>query len=141
MVARERGRDRGTVPALSGGFTSANTFPGRQLTSSDAETRVEVVDDGKDGGIEVQRHPVGGDEANDGDNDDEKGVEPVDVLVPVAPGHGGIGNVHLFVPGASTAERLIVGGAIGKGLSLRLLGHGGRRRGGSRIRRHGEGGR
>lgn len=99
------------------------------LTSSDAETSVEVVDDGKSESLEVERHPVGRDEAHDGDNDDEEGVEPVDMLIPVAPGHGRISNVNFLVPGASTAERLVVGGAIGEGLSLLGLGSGNRRHG------------
>lgn len=59
-----------------------------RLTSCDSQTGVEVVDDGEDGRGQLERHPVGGDEAQQGDEDDEGGVEPVDVLVPVAPGNG-----------------------------------------------------
>ena len=62
--------------------------PQTMVAGSDTEASVEVVDDGEDGRVEAKRNPVGGDEASQGDEDDEDGVEPVDVLVPVGPGHG-----------------------------------------------------
>lgn len=38
------------------------------------------------------------------------------MLVPVGPGDGGLGDVHLGeVIGAAGTERLVVGGAVGKG--------------------------
>lgn len=97
-------------------------------TGSDSETSVEVVDDGEDGGIELDRDPVGGDEANHGNDDDEGGVEPVDVLVPVGPGHGRVGNVHLVEVVSASAQRLVVGSAIRKGSGSLGRGRGGRRR-------------
>ena len=66
------------------------------VASCDTEAGVEVVDDGEDGGLEVERYPVAGHEAQDGDNDDEGGVQPVDLLVPVAPGRWLVGNVNLL---------------------------------------------
>lgn len=73
----------------------------------------------------MQRHPVGGDKAGQRDEDDEDGVEPVDVLVPVAPGHGQVGNVHLLgiVLGAGP-QRHIVGCAIWESCRLDLCGRG-----------------
>lgn len=98
------------------------------LTSSDAQTCVEVVHNGKDGGIEAEGNPVGRDEANHGNDDDEGGIEPVDVLVPVGPGHRGVGDVHLGgIMAVASAKRLVIGGAIGEGGRSLLL-RGSRRR-------------
>lgn len=66
------------------------------LTSGDTEASVEVVDHGEDGGVELHGDPVRRDEAHERHDDDEVGVDPVDVLVPVAPCHGGLGNVRLL---------------------------------------------
>lgn len=49
--------------------------------------REQLTDNSPDGSLELQRHPVGRDETEDGDEDDEGGAKPVDVLVPVLPGH------------------------------------------------------
>lgn len=95
------------------------------VASCDAHASVEVVDDGEDGGGELQRHPVGGDEAGQRDEDDEDGVEPVDVLVPVAPGHGQVGNVHLLgIVLGVRPQRHIVGCAIWERCRLDLCGRG-----------------
>jgi hypothetical protein len=45
-----------------------------ELTSSDAETRVEVVDYGPDGSIKVQGNPVRVDHASKGEKDNKCGV-------------------------------------------------------------------
>jgi len=60
---------------------------------TDAETGPKVVQDGKDGRLELQVDPVRRDQADQGDKDDEGGVEPVDVLVPVADRDGLLGDV------------------------------------------------
>lgn len=66
----------------------------------------------------MQRHPVSGNEANDGDDDDKSGAKPVDVLVPVLPGHGQLRDVRLLgVEATRLAEGLVVGRSIGKGRS------------------------
>lgn len=57
-------------------------------TSCDTHSGHEVVDDGPDSRLPLQRGPVGGDAAVEGDADDEDDIEPVDVLVPVLAGHG-----------------------------------------------------
>ena len=103
------------------------------LTSCDAHTSVEVVDNGKDCGVEVERHPVGRDEAHDGNNDNECSVQPVDMLVPVGPCNWSVCDMNLLGLGlALCTKRLVVGRAIREDLSLCELG------GGSRHRRGGE---
>jgi hypothetical protein len=97
-----------------------------ELTSSDAEAGVEVVYHGPDGSVKAEGDPVGVDDADEGKENDEGGVEPVDVPVPVLPGQRSIGDVD-FGSGvlvASTTERNVVLGAVREGLSLL-----GRRRG------------
>lgn len=99
-------------------------FCGKQLTSRDTETSVEVVYDGEDGGIQLKRHPVRGDEAEGRDHDNECCVEPVDVLVEVAPGHGRLGDVHLGgIRSLAYTKRLVIRGAIREGRGLGGRGH------------------
>lgn len=91
--------------------------PQSVVTSGDAKTGVEVVDDAEDGGVELEGNPVRGDETHHGDNDDEGGVEPVHMLVPVAPCYGGlrdVSGVDIFLR-PSAPEGDIVGGAIREG--------------------------
>lgn len=85
-----------------------------QLTSSDAETSVDVVEDGPEGSLELKRNPVGGDEAHQRNKHNECCVEPVDVLGPVAPGHRSVGDVDLvgILLGNASSKRNIVLGAI-----------------------------
>ena len=101
--------------SLGGGF---------MLTGRDTKTGVEVVDNGEDGGIRVKGSEVGSDEAQQRNNDNEYGVEPVDMLVPVGHGHGRVRNVHLarvLLPGP---QGLVVGRPVRE------------RRGGGGSRRH-----
>ena len=97
-----------------------------QLTSSNSETAVEVVDESEDGSVELERHPVRGDEASHGNEDDEGRVEPVDMLVPVGPSHGQLGNVRLLraalLLNAGSPQRLVICRAIGEGIDARRLG-------------------
>lgn len=67
-----------------------------QLTGRDAQSSEEVVDDSPDGCLQLQRHPEGLYAAVDRNAEDKEDIEPVDMLVPVAPGHLGVGNVHLL---------------------------------------------
>lgn len=89
-----------------------------KLTSSNTETSVEVVHQSPDGSVQTNRDPVGGDDADERDDENECGVEPVDVLVHVTPGHGSFGDMDLGsgVLAAST-ERNIVLRAVKEGLS------------------------
>lgn len=90
-----------------------------KLTCCDAETSVEVVDDGKDGRVHAKGNPVARSETNQRNDDDEDCVKPVDVLVPVGPSHGQFGNVNLGgIKFALAAKRHVVGGAIREGLGL-----------------------
>lgn len=68
----------------------------RQRTSCDSETGEVVVDDGPDGGLELQGHPDGLDASVQRDSDDEEDIEPVDMLVPVLARHGRIGDMDLL---------------------------------------------
>ena len=68
------------------------------LTCCDTQTGEEVVDDGPDGGLELQRDPEGLDAAVHGDTDDEGDVQPVDMLIPVLTGDGGISDMDLLRP-------------------------------------------
>lgn len=100
------------------------------ITSSDSKAGVEVEDDGPDGGIEAERDPVGGDEAENGNDDDESGVEPVNVEVDVGPSHWSVGNVNrLGIILGVASERLVVGGPVREGRGLLA---------GQRRRRHPE---
>jgi hypothetical protein len=94
--------------------------PHTMVTGSDTETSVEVVKACPEGSVELERNPVGGDEADDRDDDDEGGVEPVDMLGPVLPCHGHIRDVRLLNVklGRVRSQRHIVSGAVGEGLSL-----------------------
>lgn len=51
------------------------------ITGSDAQASGEVVDDGEDGGLEVQWGPKGSDTAEEWNADNEEGIEPVDVPI------------------------------------------------------------
>lgn len=83
------------------------------LTGCDAKTAVNIVHESEDGGIKMDLHPVGRDEAHEGNKNDEGCVEPVDVLVPVRPGHGRIGDVDLLgIMLGTRPKRDVIGGAI-----------------------------
>lgn len=84
------------------------------VTSSDAETSVDVVEDSPESSLKLERNPVGGDEAHQRNKHNKCCVEPVDVLGPVAPSHGSVGDVRLVdvLLGAAGSERDIVLGAI-----------------------------
>lgn len=88
-----------------------------KLTSSDSKAGVEVVDDGEQSRLPLEGHPVGRDEAKNGNEDDEGGVEPVHMLMPVGPGHWRVGDVNLLLvdTGPGLAERLVLCGAIREG--------------------------
>ena len=64
-------------------------------TSSDAETGHEVVGKGPDGGLPVQRSPVGHDHTVDWNTDNESDVKPVNVLIPVRGSHWKLSDVWL----------------------------------------------
>lgn len=83
-----------------------------ERTSCDAEAGEEVVEDGEDGRLGLQRRPVGLDAAVERDSDDERHIEPVDVLVPVGLGDGLLGDVRPL------------GVVFGVAVGLRLAGHG-----------------
>lgn len=60
----------------------------RVHTSRDAQSSEEIVENSPDSGTEPQRHPEGLDATVQGNSQDEKGVEPIDMFVPVTTGEG-----------------------------------------------------
>lgn len=86
---------------------------GSSLTGCDANAGHEVVDDGEEGGPQLQRGGVGGDAAVERHADDEDDIEPVDVLVPVLAGHGQVRDVRFL--GVGFGRRGGGGGGGGRG--------------------------
>lgn len=107
------GANKSEVELQRPGSLVSRVSPETVVAGRDAETSVEVVDDGEDGRVEVKRDKVGSDEAGDGQEHNKSGVEPVDLLVPVRPGHGQLRDVHLgrVVLGSGT-HGLVVGSAV-----------------------------
>jgi len=68
--------------------------PQTMVASSDTETGCEVVCNCPDGGVAVERGPPSLNQTQKGNANDEEDIEPVDVLVPVGLGHGGVGDVR-----------------------------------------------
>ena len=91
------GADQGQKDLERAGGGVALVGPQAMVAGGDAEAADEVVDEGEDGSLEVQRRPPGGDEADEGKTHDEEDVDPVDVLVPVCYRHGRLGDVRLAV--------------------------------------------
>ena len=90
----------------------AGVSPESVVATGDAEAGEEVVDDGKEGGLPLDGGEAGTDEAHDGNEDDEGDIEPVDMLVPIPPGHGRVGDVR--------SSWIIVSVSVGlRGLCLR----------------------
>jgi hypothetical protein len=110
------GADGSEVNLKRSGTLVGGVRPHSVVTSSDTETSVDIVEDSPESGLQLERNPVGGDEANQGNKNNKCCVEPVDVLRPVAPGHRSVGNVRLvdILLGATGSERDIVLGAIRK---------------------------
>lgn len=70
--------------------------PKSVVTSCDTEASGKVVEDGEDGGLEVERSPDGLDAAVDRNTHDEGDVQPVDMFVPVVFGYGSFGDVRFL---------------------------------------------
>ena len=70
--------------------------PQSVISSCDSQTGGEVIQNGKDGCLQVQRRPPGLDAAVYGNANDEGDIEPVDVLVPIRLGHGRLCDVWLL---------------------------------------------
>ena len=66
------------------------------VTGCDTETGHEVVDEGPDGGLPLERSPVCLNDTIEWNTDNESDIEPVDVFVPVEPGHRLVGDVRLL---------------------------------------------
>ena len=79
-------------PERQGGLV-AGVSPEAMVTSSDAETSEEVVENSEDGGLGVERNPVRRNQTREGNEDDEGRIEPVHVLVPVLGRDGLVGDI------------------------------------------------
>lgn len=66
------------------------------VAGGDTEAREKVVDDSPESSLPLERCEGRGDTSSEWDTTDERYVEPVDVFVPIAPGHGSIRNVRLI---------------------------------------------
>ena len=75
------------------------------ISRGDTEAGGEVVGNGPDGGLELERNPVGLYAAIERNANNEGYIEPIDVLVPVCTGHGCLCDVWLL--------RVIFGVSIG----------------------------
>lgn len=121
------------------GSLIAGVSPETMVTSSDAKTSEEVVENSEDGGLGVERNPVRRNQTGKRNEDDEGRIEPVHVLVPVLGRDGLVGDICsaawsemaiwradidaleeptrlLDVP-ALLADGHIVGSSVGEGLS------------------------
>ena len=68
-------------------------------TCSNAQPGIKEVYRGKDGRSTMKWVEVGRHKGHERDDDDERGAEPVDVLVPILPSDGHLGNVTHFLAG------------------------------------------
>ena len=86
------------------------------ISSCNAQAGSEVVGHSPDGGLPFEWCPEGGNDATDGDADNENDIEPVDVLVPVLLCHGGLSDVRLLGVVGLVPDRLLrvrLGGSRG----------------------------
>jgi hypothetical protein len=110
-----------------------------ELTSCDAQTGHEVVYDSPDSRLPLERGPEGSNDAVQGHKEDERDIDPVDMLVPIVDGHGLFSDVRfrgiiLLAPG----RRRRLGGLLwcSRGHNcdmVRTAGRGGGGRGGGGI--------
>jgi hypothetical protein len=105
----------------SGGVGSVR--PQTMVSGGNTEASGEVEGDRPDGGLQVQRGPVCGDETAHRNANDEDDIEPVDVLVPVLLCHWSLGDVGLLGVVVLVPDRLL---RVGLGCSRRLAGQVGR---------------
>lgn len=70
--------------------------PETMVSCCNAQASCEVVSNGPNGSLEVQRSPVSTDETDHRNADNEDDIQPVDVLIPICFGDGLICNVWLL---------------------------------------------
>jgi len=124
----------------AGGIGSVR--PQAVVAGGNTEASGEVEGNGPDGSLQVERCPVGGNEAAHGNANDEDDIEPVDVLVPVLLCHGSLSDVRLLGVVGLVPDGLL---RVRLGCSRRLAGEVGRVHGGHAgdglMRRHLVGGK
>lgn len=69
--------------------------PQSMVAGGNTETSEKVVDDCPDGSLPAERCEASSNATRQRDATNEGEIEPIDVLVPVTPGHGGVGDVRL----------------------------------------------
>lgn len=79
----------------------------RVHTSCDAQSSEEIVENSPDSSVEPQRHPEGLDATVQGNSQDEKGVEPIDMFVPVTASEGGVCDVNFARHGVCRREIMV----------------------------------
>jgi hypothetical protein len=65
--------------------------------STHTKTSAEVVENGPESGLEPQWSPDGSNASHEWDSNDEVDIEPVDVLVPIVEGDGGVCDMGLWL--------------------------------------------
>ena len=70
--------------------------PKSVVTSGDAEASSEVVKTCPDGGLEEERSVGGTNEAKHRDANNQSDIQPVDMLVPIIPRNGSVGDVRFL---------------------------------------------
>lgn len=65
------------------------------LTCCDTEASIDVVDGREHEGWSTKRHPLRDNQSHQWQNDDESGIQPVNMAIPVAPCHWQIRDVHV----------------------------------------------
>lgn len=70
--------------------------PQSVVAGGDSETGHEIIDDSPDGSLDLEGCPERLHATVQRNADDQGDIQPVDVLVPIRLGDGGVGNVRLF---------------------------------------------
>jgi hypothetical protein len=93
------GTDSGEVDLEGQCGRVGRVSPQTMIASGDTHAGVEVIDDGPDGGSELQGGEHGPIAANYRDHDDEVNVEPVNMFPPIGPGDGEFSDVRFVSHG------------------------------------------
>ena len=90
------GTDGGEIDLEGEGGGVGGMGPQTMVAGGDADSGVEVVEDGPESGLELQGSEPGPIASDHGDHEDEVDVQPVDMFPPIGPGDGELGDVRLL---------------------------------------------
>lgn len=79
------------------GSLVSSVRPHTMIASGDTETCVDIVQESQNSSLPIEVSERSKEKANDGNNDDNSGVDPVDVLVPVLKSEWLFRNVFVVV--------------------------------------------